>query len=46
MAECFYREIVGLPFAYRDATPDIIFLWAHAKEKATGTVNPLAQDSR
>jgi hypothetical protein len=46
MPECFYREIVGLPFAYRDATPDIIFLWAHAKEKATGTVNPLAQDSR
>lgn len=33
-AERFYREIVGLPFAYRDPTRDIVFLWADAKEKA------------
>jgi len=31
IAECFYREIVGLPFAYRDPTRDIVFLWADAK---------------
>ncbi len=34
VAERFYREIVGLPFAYRDPTRDIVFLWADAKEKA------------
>jgi lactoylglutathione lyase len=34
IAERFYRKIVGLPFAYRDSTRDIIFLWADAKEKA------------
>ena len=34
IAERFYREIVGLTFAYRDPTRDIIFLWADAKEKA------------
>jgi len=33
-AEKFYREIVGLPFAYRDPTRDIVFMWADAKEKA------------
>ena len=33
IAERFYREIISLPFAYRDATRDIIFLWADAKEK-------------
>src|SRR6266581_6742738 len=33
VAERFYREIVGLPFAYRDPTRDIVFLWADAKEK-------------
>jgi lactoylglutathione lyase len=33
IAENFYREIVGLPFAYRDPTRDIVFLWADAKEK-------------
>jgi len=33
IAERFYREIVGLPFAYRDPTRDIVFLWADAKEK-------------
>jgi lactoylglutathione lyase len=30
----FYREIVGLPFAYRDPTRDIVFLWADVKEQA------------
>ena len=34
VAERFYREIVGLPFAYRDPTRDIVLLWADAKEKA------------
>jgi lactoylglutathione lyase len=34
ISERFYSEIVGLPFAYRDSTRDIIFLWADAKEKA------------
>jgi lactoylglutathione lyase len=33
-AEEFYREIVGLPFAYRDPTRDIVFLWVDMKEKA------------
>jgi lactoylglutathione lyase len=33
-AEKFYREIVGLPFAYRDPTRDIVFLWAAKKQKA------------
>src|SRR5947209_13689364 len=33
-AEEFYREVVGLPFAYRDPTRDIVFMWADAKEKA------------
>jgi lactoylglutathione lyase len=31
-AEKFYREIVGLPFAYRDPSRDIVFLWAATKE--------------
>jgi len=34
VAEQFYREVVGLPFAYRDPTRDIVFLWADVKEKA------------
>lgn len=34
LAQEFYTEIVGLPFAYRDPTRDIVFLWADAKEKA------------
>jgi lactoylglutathione lyase len=34
VAEKFYREIVGLPFAYRDPTRDIVFLWVDRKEKA------------
>ena len=33
-AQRFYREIVGLPFAYRDPRRDIVFLWADSKEKA------------
>ena len=34
VAEKFYRRIVGLVFAYRDPTRDIVFLWAGAKQKA------------
>ena len=34
VAQRFYQEIVGLPFAYRDPTRDIVFIWADAKEKA------------
>jgi lactoylglutathione lyase len=33
-AQKFYAEVVGLPFAYRDPTRDIVFMWADAKEKA------------
>ena len=33
IAERFYQEIVGLPFAYRDPTRDIVFLWASTKAK-------------
>lgn len=33
IAESFYREMVGLPFAYRDPTRDIVFLWADLKKK-------------
>ena len=33
LSEAFYREEVGLPFAYRDPTRDIVFLWVNAKEK-------------
>jgi len=33
-AQKFYTEVVGLPFAYRDPTRDIVFLWADAKKKA------------
>ena len=32
-SEVFYREVIGLPFAYRDPTRDIVFLWVDAKEK-------------
>ena len=32
-SENFYREIVGLTFAYRDPTRDIVFLWASAREQ-------------
>ncbi|HEY5913217.1 MAG TPA: hypothetical protein VJA21_21710 [Verrucomicrobiae bacterium] len=33
LSEAFYREVVGLPFAYRDATRDIVFLWVDEKQK-------------
>jgi lactoylglutathione lyase len=32
-SEVFYREIVGLPFAYRDPTRDIVFMWVDEKRK-------------
>lgn len=32
-SETFYREVVGLPFAYRDPTRDLVFLWADEKRK-------------
>src|SRR5215469_9865602 len=31
IAKAFYTEIVGLPFAYRDPTRDIVFFWAASK---------------
>jgi lactoylglutathione lyase len=33
IAKDFYTEVVGLPFAYRDPTRDIVFLWAASKEE-------------
>ena len=33
VSEAFYREVVGLPFAYRDPTRDIVFLWVDEKQK-------------
>ena len=33
IAKDFYTEVVGLPFAYRDPTRDIVFLWAVSKEQ-------------
>ena len=33
IAKDFYTEVVGLPFAYRDPSRDIIFLWAASKEQ-------------
>ena len=33
IAKDFYTEVVGLPFAYRDPTRDIVFLWAASKEQ-------------
>jgi lactoylglutathione lyase len=33
LSEVFYREVVGLPFAYRDPTRDIVFLWVDEKQK-------------
>ena len=33
IAKDFYTDIVGLPFAYRDPTRDIVFLWAASKEQ-------------
>lgn len=34
VAQNFYRKIVGLAFAYRDPTRDIVFMWVDMKEKA------------
>ena len=33
VSQAFYAEIVGLPFAYRDPTRDIVFLWVDEKQK-------------
>ena len=33
-AQRFYVDIVGLQFAYRDLTRDIVFLWAGANRKS------------
>ena len=33
IAKDFYTEIVGLYFAYRDPTRDIVFLWATSKQQ-------------
>src|SRR6266705_1145857 len=33
LAREFYTRVVGLPFAYRDPTRDIVFLWADMKKK-------------
>ena len=33
IAKAFYTEIVGLPFAYRDPTRDIVFFWAALREQ-------------
>ena len=33
IAKDFYTEMVGLSFAYRDPTRDILFLWATSKEQ-------------
>jgi len=32
-AKQFYVNIVGLPFAYRDPSRDIVFLWATSREQ-------------
>ena len=32
-SEAFYRDIVGLPFAYREPARDIVFLWVDEKQK-------------
>jgi lactoylglutathione lyase len=32
-SEAFYREVVGLPSAYRDPSRDIVFLWVDEKQK-------------
>jgi lactoylglutathione lyase len=32
-SETFYREVVGLPFAYRDPARDIVFMWVDEKQK-------------
>ena len=32
-AKDFYTRVVGLPFAYRDPTRDIVFMWAASKDQ-------------
>jgi len=32
-SEKFYHDVVELPFAYRDPTRDVTFLWADSKQK-------------
>lgn len=32
-SQTFYNEIVGLPFAHRDPTRDIVFMWVDEKQK-------------
>ena len=39
-SETFYREVVGLPFAYRDPSRDIVFLWVDDKQKGMLGVPP------
>ena len=47
----FYRDIVGLPFAYRDPSRDIVFLWATSKQQGMiglwgpGTIRGPGRDS-
>ena len=33
-AAAFYREVIGLDFAYRDPSRDIVFLWVGSKERS------------
>lgn len=33
-SSAFYREVVGLEFAYRDPKRDIVFLWIGSKEQS------------
>ena len=33
LAREFYTRVVGLPFADRDPTRDVVFLWADKKKK-------------
>ena len=52
VAKEFYTTIVGLPFAYRDPTRDIVFLWAASREQGMlglwgpGTAYGPANDSQ
>ena len=32
ISETFYREVIQLPFAYRDPNRDIVFLWVDEKQ--------------
>ena len=33
ISETFYKEVIGLPFAYRAPSRDIVFLWVDEKQK-------------